>query len=588
MINSYNSGGSTFAWHETTKAFCNGEQITLQWWIPTTINLFDPDYLFRADGGRIAQLSTTTATSAADYVYATGNRWNFMGDDLLSSNHTSSAVRRLTGFQNFDGPIRTVFGTFTEDQTATTLHINPVILWEGDDNNGAHSRLRFIFEQGSGGTPSDNELATLTGYGNFGINMIQPTSKLSLNGGIYLGNSSSSSTLVPAGSMLGAGSIYLGSDSYFSSLGCSTCVIPTNTNSIVANGGVYLGTSSYLAGVGNSAYLVTYPGTTAGFGIAAPNAYLHLNGLIEESQPHDFKITKVGSGGGTGSDADDGFDINVSYNGIVDLRNWEDNDIRFYTNSSVSTPNERMRITSGGDLLPGSDNAYNFGNSSYHWKEIFCTNNIINTSDINFKKDIQNLDYGLKEILKLKPISFHWKDNDNGKRLGFIAQDVEKVISEVVVVSTDTLGNTRLGMRYSEIIPILVKSIQEQQQIINSQNFQIDSLTALYFAFGKRLSALENKNNSMEQVEIGHLFQNVPNPFQNSTTIKYHLPANITSASIIIYDQNGNIFINQDLIPVSGESYINIDLTGMFRGVYVYKLYVNGFFVDIKKMLLTN
>jgi hypothetical protein len=60
--------------------------------------------------------------------------------------------------------------------------------------------------------------------------------------------------------------------------------------------------------------------------------------------------------------------------------------------------------------------------------------------------------------MTLRAINFSWKiDETKKENLGLIAQDVEKVFPQVVDVIKD--GN--LGVRYTELIPVLVKAIQE-------------------------------------------------------------------------------------------------------------------------------
>jgi alpha-tubulin suppressor-like RCC1 family protein len=97
------------------------------------------------------------------------------------------------------------------------------------------------------------------------------------------------------------------------------------------------------------------------------------------------------------------------------------------------------------------------------------------TSDISLKKDIQPLNFGiLDKVLRLNPVSFYWKDEsiDKNKHFGFIAQEVEQVLPELV--RQDFQGKKTLN--YDEFIPYLVKAIQEQQQIIQKQQKEIEEL----------------------------------------------------------------------------------------------------------------
>ena len=133
-------------------------------------------------------------------------------------------------------------------------------------------------------------------------------------------------------------------------------------------------------------------------------------------------------------------------------------------------------INTGGDVLPDTDNSHTLGSATNRWTEVYAANGTINTSDKRLKKNILKLDYGLSEILRLNPVSYQWKTNDNGTRLGFIAQDLQKVLPEVVTVSEDK--DKRLGVRYSELIPVLTKALQEQQALIESLKTQNNTLSS--------------------------------------------------------------------------------------------------------------
>jgi hypothetical protein len=88
------------------------------------------------------------------------------------------------------------------------------------------------------------------------------------------------------------------------------------------------------------------------------------------------------------------------------------------------------------------------------------------SSDEKLKKNITDLSYGLSDLMALNPVEFNWKTEDDGtvKSLGFIAQEVEKVIPKLVTTDATT-GFEELNA--IGLIPVLTKSIQEQQKDIN-------------------------------------------------------------------------------------------------------------------------
>ncbi len=137
-----------------------------------------------------------------------------------------------------------------------------------------------------------------------------------------------------------------------------------------------------------------------------------------------------------------------------------------------------------------SNNVVSLGNASYKWTAVYATNGTIQTSDKRYKNDITNINYGLAEVLKLRPVSYTWKDKSlnvgTGINLGFIAQELQSIVPDVVVHS-NTEVNKETGkvdseysdvysVKYSELIPVLVKAIQEQQAEIETLKLQIKDL----------------------------------------------------------------------------------------------------------------
>jgi hypothetical protein len=134
--------------------------------------------------------------------------------------------------------------------------------------------------------------------------------------------------------------------------------------------------------------------------------------------------------------------------------------------------------------------AATIGTSGNKWNTVFATNGTINTSDLRLKDNITELTYGLAELLKLKPVSFFWKKSpQEGKKLGFIAQDVQPIINEVVIEGDDP--DKTLGINYSSIIPVIVKGMQEQQQLIDNQKQQINELMEANKRLSERVEKLE-------------------------------------------------------------------------------------------------
>lgn len=92
------------------------------------------------------------------------------------------------------------------------------------------------------------------------------------------------------------------------------------------------------------------------------------------------------------------------------------------------------------------------------------------TSDKRLKNDLGECDYSLKEILKLETHKFNFK-NDQTKinYIGFYAQEVADIIPEAVYDTKEKIDEsdeTKLAMDYTQIIPVLVNAIKDQQKEI--------------------------------------------------------------------------------------------------------------------------
>jgi trimeric autotransporter adhesin len=89
-------------------------------------------------------------------------------------------------------------------------------------------------------------------------------------------------------------------------------------------------------------------------------------------------------------------------------------------------------------------------------------------SDGRYKKNIAPLQTALDKVMGLKGVSYEWKEKNGvgkGRDIGFIAQDVESVIPELV--HTDDRGYKSVA--YDKITPVLVEAIKEQQKTIAEQ-----------------------------------------------------------------------------------------------------------------------
>lgn len=94
-------------------------------------------------------------------------------------------------------------------------------------------------------------------------------------------------------------------------------------------------------------------------------------------------------------------------------------------------------------------------------------------SDKRLKKNIVPISSSLNQILNLNPVDFTWK-NTNINNVGFIAQEIYDIIPHAAIPGNE---DTSWKINYNNIIPYLVKAIQEQQVTIEELKTQINNLS---------------------------------------------------------------------------------------------------------------
>jgi hypothetical protein len=261
---------------------------------------------------------------------------------------------------------------------------------------------------------------------------------------------------------------------------------------------------------------------SVGIGTANPNTKLQVeDGFI--STYHNINANGAGygiqfytNGGGSKNTI---ADIGISQDGTT-----RSGDMIFST-SNAGAPTGRMRITSGGKVLIGTDtsgagnlivsdnnnsgltlrrgstadrflffvgasspyitdDAYiESSNADIHIragstggvKLAIGATSFVSDSDIRLKDKIGDIDNALDSILKLETLKFNWKYDSEleTKRayFGLVAQNVQELLPELVEIGRDEMQT--LGIKYTELIPVLVKAIQEQQAQIDSLKNQI-------------------------------------------------------------------------------------------------------------------
>jgi hypothetical protein len=155
--------------------------------------------------------------------------------------------------------------------------------------------------------------------------------------------------------------------------------------------------------------------------------------------------------------------------------------INLNANSNFATNINTGSSTSNVTIGNSANNFVGIGGSpsGSYMLEVFGklkTNAINETSDQRYKKNIVTVPDALNKVLALRGVNYLWridefpKNNfDTTLQIGLIAQEIEKVVPEVV--RTDDKGFK--SVEYSKLVALLIEAVKEQQKIIDQQKLDI-------------------------------------------------------------------------------------------------------------------
>ena len=100
------------------------------------------------------------------------------------------------------------------------------------------------------------------------------------------------------------------------------------------------------------------------------------------------------------------------------------------------------------------------------------------TSDISLKDNIRPIESAIFKVQQIRGVTFDWNEKstelqqEKGHDVGLIAQEVEKVLPEIVQIRKDGI----MAIQYEKVVPLLVEAIKEQQNTIENLESRIKLL----------------------------------------------------------------------------------------------------------------
>jgi len=217
----------------------------------------------------------------------------------------------------------------------------------------------------------------------------------------------------------------------------------------------------------------------------------------------------------------------------------------------------------------------------------------------NVKEDVKGLDF----ISRLRPVSYNvnpdelhkiWgtpdsaaKRNDHSETrkvryTGLIAQEVEKAMIESGYPFTgiDIPANDKetYALRYTEFIMPLIKSVQEQQAMIEKLQEQNEQLQAA-------LNRLEGKESRLQSAGISNGITAVaPNPVSDRLTVSYSISRPAEQVLLCISDLNGRLIKSME-VQQTGKTSIDIPFAELSAGIYNLALIMDGSVTDSRQIV---
>ena len=217
-------------------------------------------------------------------------------------------------------------------------------------------------------------------------------------------------------------------------------------------------------------------------------------------------------------------------------------------------------------------------------------------SDSTLKNNVTPLINSLALLKQLNGINFKWdtlnypwKNLETDNQIGYIAQDVNAIVPEVVF--QDDSGYYHVD--YQKLMPMVTEGMKQLDSVNQALETRITAIedcinSANICASQLRLNE-EDDNNEGQVVELENLNaiildQNLPNPFKEKTTINYSIPEEVIEAQLLFYDMNGRI-IKQVDINERGDGKMTVYGENLKNGIYTYSLIADGELISTKRMV---
>jgi len=228
--------------------------------------------------------------------------------------------------------------------------------------------------------------------------------------------------------------------------------------------------------------------------------------------------------------------------------------------------------------------------AGYFDGDVFTTGTYM-PSDEKLKENILAEKNALEKISKLNPVTYSYRNMKEislpvSTQHGFISQELAEVFPELTRDITKPVfdENGKISseisfkaINYVGLISLLTESIQELNTELTQVRQDLDEYKANDVVRGQIIQ-------NTPSVSGYSIEQNVPNPFDDRTSIRFQLAPGVESATLSIFNLNGAFVRDYTLNGNSGE--VEILASEIGKGMYIYCLNQNGQEIISKRMIV--
>ncbi len=219
------------------------------------------------------------------------------------------------------------------------------------------------------------------------------------------------------------------------------------------------------------------------------------------------------------------------------------------------------------------------------------TNLTVVPSDSHLKSEVENLSGAMEHIMQLRPTTYRYRTEEfpqmhlpEGRRMGLIAQEVAEVYPELVVPSVvdalvDSTGEVLapavkyMGMNYTELIPLLIAGMQEQNTRIAELEERLAVCCSNRDGYTRSMpvdpaGATEGGNDRRLMIQ--------PNPFNEATTVSYTLERAGRMQLLVNSADGKQLNVLEEAQRAAGDYRYEWNTSALKAGMYYVTLLLDG------------